>query len=96
MRFIYQNTAVTAKICCLSQLIICQKIYPPQTFMKKLPFFSSFAAMNDTDSLTHRQPHCNIIEQQCFSCSGKTTEPEISIPFSADPLQDLPFNIPLL
>ena len=96
MCFVYQNAAVAAKICRLFQLSIFQKIYPPQTFMEDLPFFSRLSTVNDTDFLAHGQLHRNIIKQQCFSCSGKSAEPEISFPFSTDPLQDLPFNISLL
>ena len=96
MCFIHQNTAVTAKICRLSQLIIRQKVCPPQTFMKELPFFSSLSAVNDTNPLSYGKLHRNIIKQQCFSCSGKSAEPEISFSFSTNPLQDLSFNISLL
>ena len=96
MCFIYQNAAVTAKIRRSVQLSICQKIYPPQTFMKNLPFFSRLSTVNDTDSLAHGQLHRNIIKQQCFSGSWKSAEPEISSSFSTYSLQNLPFNISLL
>ena len=64
--------------------------------MKELPFFSSLSAVNDTNPLSYGKLHRNIIKQQCFSCSGKSAEPEISFSFSTNPLQDLSFNISLL
>ena len=52
--------------------------------------------MNDAYLLTSGQFHGDIIDQQCFSCSRKTGEAEISGSAGSEFLKDLALNVPLL
>ena len=48
--------------------------------MQYFPFFSGIAAVNHAYLLTPGQFHGDIIEKQCFSCSGKSGKTEIFEP----------------
>ena len=99
MSFIYQDGAVGIKADSLpfiSKLFVGEKIDPLQAFMQDLPIPGSFSAVDHADSLTDRQFHGNVIEQQGLACPWKSVEPVIAGVFCADLFEDLPFDITLL